>query len=610
MYLASDPEEVPEVDRGGVRSRTRRHDEEEVEHLAPAVFLLPYLLLTLFLGWGTEAFETDEAAGGFGSWSMQLHHHLHYFHLLPQGLIIPEGLEMTIGECLSYYSRPGYEIGGVNALVPRDCQGLLQRLLTLGLKDEEFGDYNTAASAFAIDREVVYARIVFGLVLRYTSLQYSEKCYHQVEPQRTTPATTTTPTTTVTNAQLQALIDQGVAAALVKKESLADNGQKQWNPVFRISNCDAYYKSDKYCPRGEIKKLESEYWNLKVRGTDLMTYNQRFQELALMCDRMCQRLVPCKEAIEFATEMMDKKMITAAERQAENKRKLKDFKEHQYPTTTHSKENNVGLGLTTAGAWRLMPYGGTKTSMYQVPIIHPDGPLLKSALTAKKTRGDCTKMKMDNKGIGPGMGMLRKTKSKEKQLEDGVPIVQDFTEVLPEDCREFHQPAKVNQFDLLPGGCAKKEEHGEHLKLILEFLKKEQFQGIYDGSCKDLNRLRWEALSLVCKEIRQFLGLLQASTEDSLKISKSSKANDHAELKVRIKLNGCDKAEAAFQLIKQKLCSAFQFWHLPEGNEDFIAYCDASIKGLGAVLMQREKVIAYASRQLKIHEKNYTTIWS
>ncbi|GKF69267.1 putative reverse transcriptase domain-containing protein, partial [Tanacetum coccineum] len=46
---------------------------------------------------------------------------------------------------------------------------------------------------------------------------------------------------------------------------------------------------------------------------------------------------------------------------------------------------------------------------------------------------------------------------------------------------------------------------------------------------------------------------------------------------------------------------------LPEGNEDFIAYCDASIKGLGAVLMQREKVIAYASRQLKIHEKNYTT---
>ncbi|GKB28505.1 putative reverse transcriptase domain-containing protein [Tanacetum coccineum] len=45
---------------------------------------------------------------------------------------------------------------------------------------------------------------------------------------------------------------------------------------------------------------------------------------------------------------------------------------------------------------------------------------------------------------------------------------------------------------------------------------------------------------------------------------------------------------------------------LPEGSEDFVVYCDASHKGLGAVLMQREKVIAYASRQLKIHEKNYT----
>ncbi|GJW87951.1 putative reverse transcriptase domain-containing protein [Tanacetum coccineum] len=46
---------------------------------------------------------------------------------------------------------------------------------------------------------------------------------------------------------------------------------------------------------------------------------------------------------------------------------------------------------------------------------------------------------------------------------------------------------------------------------------------------------------------------------------------------------------------------------LPEGSEDFMAYCDASKKGLGDVLMQREKVISYASCQLKIHEKNYTT---
>ncbi|GJZ47689.1 putative reverse transcriptase domain-containing protein [Tanacetum coccineum] len=66
-----------------------------------------------------------------------------------------------------------------------------------------------------------------------------------------------------------------------------------------------------------------------------------------------------------------------------------------------------------------------------------------------------------------------------------------------------------------------------------------------------------------------------------------------------------EKAIAVFQLLKQKLCSA-PILALREGSENFVVYCDASHKGLGAVLMQREMVIAYASRQLKVHEKNYT----
>ncbi|GJX83893.1 putative reverse transcriptase domain-containing protein [Tanacetum coccineum] len=75
---------------------------------------------------------------------------------------------------------------------------------------------------------------------------------------------------------------------------------------------------------------------------------------------------------------------------------------------------------------------------------------------------------------------------------------------------------------------------------------------------------------------------------------------------IRQFLGLAEKEENAFQLIKQKLCSA-PILALPEGSKDFVVYCDASHKGLGAVLMQREKVIAYASRQLKVHEKNYTT---
>ncbi|GJU29001.1 putative reverse transcriptase domain-containing protein [Tanacetum coccineum] len=64
--------------------------------------------------------------------------------------------------------------------------------------------------------------------------------------------------------------------------------------------------------------------------------------------------------------------------------------------------------------------------------------------------------------------------------------------------------------------------------------------------------------------------------------------------------------ESAFQLLKLKLFNA-PILALPEGNSDFVVYCDASHKGVGVVLMQREKVIAYTSRQLMVHEKNYTT---
>ncbi|GKB42608.1 reverse transcriptase domain-containing protein [Tanacetum coccineum] len=129
--------------------------------------------------------------------------------------------------------------------------------------------------------------------------------------------------------------------------------------VFRISNCTVENQikfatckdwtnlkkmmNDKYCPRGAIKKLKVEMWNLKVKGTDVISYNQRFQELALMCVMMfpeesdkiekyvggfhmihgsviASKPKTMHDEIEFATELMDKKISTFAERQAENKK--------------------------------------------------------------------------------------------------------------------------------------------------------------------------------------------------------------------------------------------------------------------------------------------------
>ncbi|GJX72044.1 retrovirus-related pol polyprotein from transposon TNT 1-94 [Tanacetum coccineum] len=124
-------------------------------------------------------------------------------------------------------------------------------------------------------------------------------------------------------------------------------------------------------------------------------------------------------------------------------------------------------------------------------------------------------------------------------------------------------------------------------KIILQFLGQViDSQGIHVDPVKIESIKYWVSLKSPT-EIRQFLGLcwvLSKFIERILKI-----ANPMTKLTQ-----------------KKKLCSA-PILALPEGSEDFIIYCDASIKGLDVVLMQRDKVIAYASRQLKIHEKNYTT---
>nr|GFB54832.1 putative reverse transcriptase domain-containing protein [Tanacetum cinerariifolium] len=171
------------------------------------------------------------------------------------------------------------------------------------------------------------------------------------------------------------------------------------------------------------------------------------------------------------------------------------------------------------------------------------------------------------------------------------------------------------------------KEHEEHLKAIIELLKKEELyakfskcefwipkvqflghvidsQGIHVDSAK-IESIKYWASPKTPTEIRQFLGLAGYYRRFIKGFSKITKPMTKLTQK-KVKFEWGDKQEVAFQLLKQKLCSVL-ILALHEGSEDFIVYCDASNKGLGIVLMQREEVISYASRQLKIHEKNYTT---
>ncbi|GKC02672.1 putative reverse transcriptase domain-containing protein, partial [Tanacetum coccineum] len=179
-----------------------------------------------------------------------------------------------------------------------------------------------------------------------------------------------------------------------------------------------------------------------------------------------------------------------------------------------------------------------------------------------------------------------------------------FMDLMNRVCKPFLDKFMIVFIDDILIYSRNKKEHEEHLKAVLELLKKEKFQGIHVDSAKIESIKDWESPKTPT-EIRQFLGLAgyyRRFIEGFSKIAKSmTKLTQKG-----VKFDWGDKQEAAFQLLKQKLCSA-PIMALPEGSKDFIVYCDASHKGLGAVLMQREKLISYASRQLKIHEKNYTT---
>ncbi|GJV41812.1 putative reverse transcriptase domain-containing protein [Tanacetum coccineum] len=164
------------------------------------------------------------------------------------------------------------------------------------------------------------------------------------------------------------------------------------------------------------------------------------------------------------------------------------------------------------------------------------------------------------------------------------------------------------EFQVMPFGLTNAPANKKNTKTpqadLGYLLKKEVFEGIHVDPAKIESIKDWTSPKSPT-EIRQFLGLAGYYRRFIEGFSKIAKPMTKLTQK-KIKFEWGDKQEAAFQLLKQKLCSA-PILALPEGSEDFIAYCDASKKGLGAVLMQREKVISYASRQLKIHEKNYTT---
>nr|GEW25026.1 hypothetical protein [Tanacetum cinerariifolium] len=237
---------------------------------------------------------------------------------------------------------------------------------------------------------------------------------------------------------------------------------------------------------------------------------------------------------------------------------------------------------------------------------------------------------------------VMESKSKEKRMKE-VPIIHDFLEVFPEELASSEMKELLVQLqELLEKGFIRLSSSSWGASVL--FVKKK------DGSFRmcinyhELNKLtvkncypllsiddlfdQLQGSSVYSKiDLRSRYHQLRIKKEDILIIAFRTR---YGHFKFQVMSFGLTNAPAVFTDLMNRI-EAIKSWAtlttpmevrqflrlagyyrrfieaLPEGTGDFMVYCDASLKGYEAVLMQREKMIAYASRQLKVHEKNYTT---
>nr|GEW21295.1 putative reverse transcriptase domain-containing protein [Tanacetum cinerariifolium] len=183
----------------------------------------------------------------------------------------------------------------------------------------------------------------------------------------------------------------------------------------------------------------------------------------------------------------------------------------------------------------------------------------------------------------------------EKRLED-VSVIRDFPEVFPDDLMGLPLPRQVEfKINLVSGAapiaCAPYQDI--HVTAFRTRYGHYEFQVMPFG-LTNVPTVFMDLMNRVCKS---YLDKYVIVFINDILIYSKSKEEHSEHLKIILDL-----------LKKGKLYAEFsKFLALPEGSNDFVVYCNTLLKGYGAVLMQRDKVIAYASRQLKTHEENYTT---
>ncbi|GJS89154.1 putative reverse transcriptase domain-containing protein [Tanacetum coccineum] len=419
-----------------------------------------------------------------------------------------------------------------------------------------------------------------------------------------------------------------------------------------------------YCPATKIQRMEEELWTLTLKGDDIEAYNNHFHELALMCPDLVpnekkkieryikgfperikgnitsSRPTTLHDAINLARDLVEQAVQGKAARNPNVVKGTFLLNDHYASVLFDLGAERSFVSIEFTPFIDIAP--AALNTSYKVELA--DGKIVRTNTVLRAVKvcyenivcipllnGEILEIQGERPEKDPKS--LSCIKADEKRLDD-IRTIRDLPEVFSDDLTGL-PPVREIEFhiDLIPGALpvvkspyrlapSEIQELSNKLKELQEkgfirpshspwgapvlFVKKK------DGALRMYLRSRYHQLRVREEDIpktafRTRYGHFEFTVMPFGLTNTPAIAKPLTLLTQKNKAYVWgDKQEESFRILKEKLYNA-PVLALPDGPNDFVVYCDASNQGFGCVLMQRGKVIVYASRQLKIHEKNYTT---